>query len=156
MSTTKSEAKVDAWIEQVESGNLKTNQSYILNYIIKHPNTTIYDIRKNLAIPHQTATAIVSMFMDEGVLRFNGKIKMREVDSDDNGDTYSMLLFVADKSERKALQKRRNEEKFIVWAKKGVKQFRDFISPEFFFELGRKANAEQTDIIEGDLTSLLK
>ena len=155
MSTTKSEAKIDSWVEQVESGNLQTNQSYILNYIIKHPNTTIYDIRNNLAIAHQTATAIVSMLMDEGVLRFNGKIKMREVNSD-SGDTYSMLVYVADKNERKAVKKRRNEEKFIAWAKKGVNNFRDFISPEFFFELGRKANAEQTEIVEGDLTSLLK
>jgi hypothetical protein len=157
MSNTKSEAKIENWLKNIENGYLKSKQTIILDFIINNPNTTIHDIRTKCGISHQTTTSAVSIMLDEGVVRFNGTIKLRKQDdAEDEGDTYSMLLFVSDREERKAVKKKRIYEKFVAWAKQGVSHYKDFISPQFFFELGKKAHAEETTVIEGDLSSLLK
>ena len=98
-------AKVKTWLNQIESGMIASNTTRILNYIMHHSGHTIWDMRSNLNISHQTLTGIISNLMDEGLVKASGDV---EVDN----SHYSRLFFVDDESERKHLIDIRRNEKF--------------------------------------------
>jgi len=97
--------KVKTWLNQIESGMISTNTTRILNYIMHHSGHTIWDMRSNLNISHQTLTAIISNLMDEGLVKSSGEV---EVDS----SHYSKLFFVQNEVERKHQIDSRRSEKF--------------------------------------------
>ena len=65
--------KVKNWIEQLRSGNIKTNTTKLLLAIHTHTYkgrgyTHIHELRKELQMSHQSLTAILSNVMDEGMV----------------------------------------------------------------------------------------
>lgn len=112
MTQTKSEAKVQAWLRQIETGKIKTNVVRCLAYIKSNPYTTIYEMRTALGMPHQTLTATISLLMDEGALMFQGERQQ-------NNEWYSALIYVSDQNTRQYIRNQRERDKFVLWLKQG-------------------------------------
>lgn len=122
MSTTKSEAKVENWIKNLQNGNLKSKGIQILAFIQDNPKCTLEVIRDRTSLSHQTITSAISNFMDEGIVKFVGKEESK------NG-IYSLYEYVSDLSEIYALKEQRNKEKMHHWAKYGLDRFYSLLTP---------------------------
>jgi hypothetical protein len=116
MSTTKSEAKAENWIKNLQNGNIKSKTMQVLKFIKDNPKCNLDIIRDKTGLPHQTVTGCLSKIMDEGLVRFVGKIES-------NNNVYSLLEYVTDMLEVYSLKQKREEEKMITWAKRGLKRF---------------------------------
>jgi len=128
MSKTKSKAKIDAWLKCVSSGNFKTAQVRVLNYIIDHPETTIHEIISTCKIKHQTVTSSLSLLMDEGGVEIVREVKIGK-------EKYSVLRFVSDATKRHKLKQQRKGEKYVDWIARGLREYHDYISPQLRKEL---------------------
>lgn len=123
MSTTKSDAKAENWIKNLQNGNIKTKGLIILKYIKDNPKCSLETIRTETGFPHQTVTGSISTFMDEGLVKFVGKVETK------NG-IYSLHEYVSDMAEMYALREQRNKEKMYHWAKYGLDRFYSLLTPE--------------------------
>ena len=97
--------KVKTWFNQIESGMITSNTTKILNYIMNHNGCTILNMRRDLLCSHQTMTAIISILMDEGLVKAIGEI---EVD----GSHYSKFCYLFSDVDRIKQIEKRKEEKF--------------------------------------------
>lgn len=122
MSTTKSEAKAENWIKNLQNGNIKSKKMQILKYIKDNPKCSLETIRNKTGLPHQTVTGSISTFMDEGLIKFVGKEESK------NG-VYSLHEYVTDMAEMYALKEQRSKEKMYHWAKYGLDRFYSLLTP---------------------------
>lgn len=97
--------KVKTWLKQIESGMIATNTTKILHFIMRHDGCNIYQMRENLNISHQTLTAIISVLMDEGLVRASGEIEI-------DGSHYSKLFYLFDRLKQEEQIEQRRIEKF--------------------------------------------
>jgi hypothetical protein len=110
-------ARIKTWIIQLESGEIKSKQLKILNYIKNNPTTDYTkpktDIRtmcEKLGIVHQSLTSCISLLEDGGLVKVVGQIEKRS-------KYYSIYEFVYDQDERDKLMYSRHNEKFHAWLK---------------------------------------
>lgn len=143
MSTTKSKAKIETWLNCIKSGNLKTSQVRVLNYIIDHPDTNIHDIIATCKIKHQTVTAVLSNIMDEGGVEILREVKIGK-------EKYSVLRFVSDITKRHKLKQQRKGEKYADWITRGLREYHDYISPKLREELAMVKFAKLKDQLDID------
>lgn len=123
-----SNASVKTWIQQMESGELKSKTIKILKYIKDNQFTDIDLIRQELSISHQSVTAIVSNLMDEGMVDFVGE---RQRD----GTTYSVLKYIDSQFQQAILKERRIKEKYRLWLEKGLADYRHLMSTPLIMSL---------------------
>lgn len=123
-----SNASVKTWIQQMESGELKSKTIKILKYIKDNQFTDIDLIRQELSISHQSVTAIVSNLMDEGMVDFVGE---RQRD----GTTYSVLKYIDSQFQQAILKERRIKEKYRLWLEKGLTDYRHLMSTPLIMSL---------------------
>lgn len=121
MDNNQRKAKIQTYMLQLQNGNIRGNQSEVLDYIWKHAGCTIADLRRDLCMPHQTASSALSVLMDCGMVKEVGQEKI-----DDS--VYSKLQFVPSSDEQDQLAIARNMEKFRSWAKKGLADFEGLLT----------------------------
>ena len=106
--------KVKTWFNQIESGMITSNTTKILNYIMNHNGCTILNMRRDLLCSHQTMTAIISILMDEGLVKAIGEI---EVD----GSHYSKFCYLFSDVDRiKQIEKKECSPFFTLRGKKST------------------------------------
>lgn len=120
--------KVKNWLKLIESGELKSKSVRILHYIKTHPFTDLDSIRTSLNLPHQTCSAILSTFMDYGLVKGIGERTK-------NGLHYSQLLYVDNQQEQDLLAYKRENEKFIQWVNRGLEDYCKHLPPYLVQEL---------------------
>lgn len=121
LHTTEYSAKIKTWINQVDTGNIKSNTARVLRYIKNNPFTDITSIRKHIS--HQTATSILSELMDSGIVKVVGD---RNVDD----SFYSVLKYVDDPAEQVQVSHARKMNKYKAWVERGMNDFDGIIDPE--------------------------
>lgn len=112
--------KVKTYITNLNNGNIKSKSLLILDYIKKHPLTNIHHMRIELNVSHQTLTSIISNFMDYGIVRAVGEVKIpiRSRDS-----FFTVLEYVEDIEMIFALQRLRRMNKYLIWVNRGLTEF---------------------------------
>lgn len=116
MNNTKSEAKIQTWLSQIETGHIECTQAVCIYYISMHPGVTLYELREALNIPHQTLTAAISKLMDVGAVAYQG-LKRQGAKM----NPYSQLIYVSNKADREKLRAQRDDDKFNAWLKQAEK-----------------------------------
>jgi len=144
MSETESKAKLESWIKNLQNGNIKTKGLKVLKFIKDNPKCSLETIRNETGFPHQSVTGSISNFMDEGIVKFVGKIENQ------NG-IYSLFEYVSDMAEMYALKEQRKKEKMFHWAKYGLDRFYSLLSPEtqnFLIDISNKNTISDKDALE--------
>ena len=121
MSTTKSDASPQTYIDNLQNGNIKSATMRVLKYIKENPKCDLSIIRTETGISHQTVTGCISNLMDVGLVKFVGKVKIKK-------STYSLCEYVTDLSEVYSLINQRKNEKIYHWAKYGLDRFLPYLS----------------------------
>jgi len=132
-------AKVETWLEQIRTGAIKSNIVRVLKHIqdAGMHGTSIYTMREQLGMTHQSLTAVVSMLADEGLLFEAGVFQVKT-------SWYTIYVFVSNEDVRKEIAMKRKEEKFNQWLQRGIEEYKDFMSPQLLLELmvdGNSVNA---------------
>jgi len=126
-----SEVSVHHWVALMESGELLTNTIRVLNHIKNNNHTDIYEMRKDLELPHQTLTSRISNLMDEGLIDISGKSNHKDLE-------YSTFFYVVGAENQKIAKEKRLKEKYILWLEKGYKEYIPFMTSSlamsFIFE----------------------
>jgi predicted transcriptional regulator len=124
----KMSSKVKTYTNYLKSGYIQTKKDAIIDIIRKNPSITIYDIRNDYNITHQTLTGIISTLMDDGLVYFCGEKK--------KGKSYfSMLMYEDDIEKQKVRAMKRSLEKFRVWANR-LTEFKTLITYESYHNIG--------------------
>jgi hypothetical protein len=125
-------AKVKNWLKQLNNGIVIENTTKVIYQIHTQTlngigYTTVYDLRNDLNIAHQTLTSILSMIQDEGIIKCIGEVEI-------NKCHYSKLVY-SDKIERENLILIRRKEKLSQWIKRGKKEWLDLMPESLINEL---------------------
>lgn len=117
--------KVQNWLKQLNNGVIKSKTTRIIYEIHKHTfkgkgYTTIDELRKDLNMPHQTLTAIVSNIQDEGLIAMYGEVE------NEAGNVFQHIRY-ARPEEREDLVRARRIEKLSQWIKRGREEFNDLL-----------------------------
>ena len=126
-------AKIEAYIDQLESGNFNSNIFRVMKFIKQNPNTDIYLMEQRLGMLMRTLTPVIDKLMDNGVVDIVGQRVI-------NRSTCSIFVFIEDKYKREKLAQNRKCEKLVAWAKRGMKDFSDCINIFTQQELGSLVN----------------
>lgn len=100
--------KIAALLEQIASGQMKSDKARILNFVMTFKGQNKETIGKHFAIPHQTVTARLSDLEDLGLIESKGAGK------------YSNFYPIYDPQTQKLHRAKRQAEKLEAWAKKGI------------------------------------
>lgn len=115
------EPKIKAYINQIESGQLKTKQHHILKFLMNRENSNIVHMRAILNMPHQSLTGSLSLLCDYGV------VSMSHAD----GDEFSTFKFEPNEAKREQNREHRERIAFLRWMKQGAGRFAKFMDDEF-------------------------
>ena len=118
-----SKAKIETYMANIQSGNIRNKAMRILDFIRRNPFCDTDVIRRYLDISHQTTTSAISNFMDIGVVKIVGKVTIKK-------NTYSKYMIVTDYIEQTKVAQQRLEEKYQLWLKQGKKTYHLVISDE--------------------------
>jgi DNA-binding MarR family transcriptional regulator len=119
-------AKVSALIEQIESGQLKTNNAKILDKFVLNPEgLTVYDLRIHLGMAHQTLTSRISDLEDMGVI-FAYKTVERTVDG--KARKYTLYKYSKDSVRQMQNALLRRETKFNSIIKRLENEYQDLFT----------------------------
>ena len=123
-----SQAKRETYLANLKNGNINSKTMRILHFIKQKPFVNTDEIRNILEISHQSATAIISVLLDVGVIKIVGESKI-------NDNTYSKYLFVSEYQEQYNLSEMRIKEKYSIWLQQGISKFRELITTDLYHEL---------------------
>ena len=104
------EAKIEALLNQVKTGRIKSLQGRILAMIMVKART-LDELRADYGFTHQTVSARLSELEDLGLIR-----KTRE-----SGESYSSYHFVEDYAEQVRMKRRKDAERRQRWVDLGVR-----------------------------------
>lgn len=121
METKDRKAKIQTYLLNLHNGNIRGNAMEVLEYIHRNSGCTIADLRRELHMPHQTASSALSNLMDSGIVYDFGTEQIEDC-------VYSKLYFCHEAEKQDQLAFIRQEEKFRQWVKKGLKEFDDNMS----------------------------
>jgi len=108
-------ANYKQYIENLNSGFIKSKTLKVLNYVKQNPKCTIYQMRMRMAISHQTLTSAISNLMDVGLIEINGQTKLGIPEKH-----YSTFIFQSDESKILYNINKREFEKIKLWIAKGL------------------------------------
>ena len=123
-----SQAKRETYLANLKNGNINSKTMRILYFIKQRPFVNTDEIRNLLEISHQSATAIISVLLDIGVIKIVGETKI-------NDNSYSKYRFVTDYQEQYNLSEMRIKEKYSIWLQQGISKFRELITTDLYNEL---------------------
>ena len=132
-----SQAKRETYLANLKNGSINNKTMRILYFIKQKPFVNTDEIRSILEISHQSATAIISLLLDIGLIKIVGESKL-------NDNTYSKYLFVSDYQEQYNLSVLRHEEKYTIWLNQGIHKFKDLI-PSDLYEVLLNNKIEKND-----------
>lgn len=130
-----SQAKRETYLANLKNGNINSKTMRILYFIKQRPYVNTDEIRNLLSISHQSATAIISVLLDLGLIKIVGESKI-------NDNTYSKYRFVTDYQEQYNLSEMRIKEKYSIWLQQGISKFRELITTDLYNELLEIKNAK--------------
>lgn len=118
-------AKVETWLEQIRTGAIKSNLTRVLKHIqdAGMHGTSIYSMREELGMSHQSLTATISQLADEGLLFEAGQFQVKT-------SWYTIYIFVSNVDARKEIASKRKREKFEQWLERGLNEYDDLMLPE--------------------------
>ena len=102
--------KFNAYITQINSGELKTKKLRVIKELHQSPKT-IEHFRNVIGMSHQSVTAVLSILCDEGMVRM----------SSSRTDKFSLFSLVGSEQERDILAKQRRAEKRELYIARGLK-----------------------------------
>lgn len=105
------EAKINALLHQIRTGNIRCLQAKLLGYIAEKP-CSLQELRNATTIVHQTITARLSELEDMGLIKKGSRIK---------GQPFSIFHYVKDPAERIRLQRKKAAERRQKWVDLGKK-----------------------------------
>lgn len=108
-------ANYKQYIENLNSGFIKSKTLKVLNYVKHNPQCTIYEMRMKMNISHQTLTSAISNLMDVGLIEINGQTKLGTPEKH-----YSTFVFQSDESKIIYNIHQREHEKIKLWISKGL------------------------------------
>lgn len=112
------ETKIRSLRNQIDSGELKSKEAEILNFIINEGFTDSHKIHKSLGIPEKTVSARCAGLQDLGIIEIVPQRK-------------EVIFQVYTHQPIKKLQiynaYKRKEAKFKQWKKRGIKEFPEFL-----------------------------
>lgn len=120
------EAKVQTWLNNIASGNIRSKTERILDCIMKSGSNGIPTdvMRTRLGIAHQTLTGVLSVLNDAGMIMVVGTWQPQ-----DSSNVYSIYRYVSDPKEQAMLKHYREREKVLQWLKKGIEDYSRFCTP---------------------------
>jgi hypothetical protein len=115
----KQDTKIKALMNQIESGNMKTDASRILHFIIHEKFSSRPLICDALEILTQTATARLNDLQDYGII---------EVVKTNLEPEYHIYKYQSDPMKQVKNAYERKKSKFIQWQKRGKMEFSEFLN----------------------------
>lgn len=107
-------ANYKQYIENLNSGFIKSKTLKVLNYVKINPKCTIYEMRMKMNISHQTLTSAISNLMDLGLIEINGQTKLGIPEKH-----YSLFVFQSNESKILYNIHQREYEKIKLWIARG-------------------------------------
>ena len=104
--------KLKALLNQIQSGKRMSDNARVLDYVMKH----------------QTASARISDLLDIGVIENKGNKETAT-------STFSYLKYQPNILNQTINAKKRKQEKYKNWLRKGMTQFSEYINPQLKQEL---------------------
>lgn len=126
-------AKLKTYLTNLQNGLIKTKTDMVLQLIVSNPNITIHHIR-NMGISHQTATGVISVLMDEGIVYSNGELKIKN-------RHYSMLMYESNEMVRVVRAEIRLLERYKNWVA-NIKEFENILGAQKVNEIMQLLNAK--------------
>jgi len=102
--------KLNAYIKQVNSGELKTKKLRVIKSLNESPKTIEY-FRTVMGMSHQSVTAVLSILCDEGMVRMSSSSDAK----------FSLFSLVGSEQEQDNLAKQRRSEKRELFIARGLK-----------------------------------
>lgn len=102
--------KLTAYLQQINSGELKFKKLQVINELQKSPQTIEYFINK-LGMKHQSVTSALSILCDEGIVRMGSSADKK----------YSKFSLVGSDAEQEVLINQRRAEKRELFIARGLK-----------------------------------
>ena len=115
------EPKIKNLLNQIATGQIKTNEAKILNFIIENKGAHINGMRFGLNMQHQTLTARLSVLEDFGILYKSGTI---------NNGNHSVWSYEPDEKKQAENSMKRQRQLFNIWRKQGILKYDKFMNAE--------------------------
>jgi DNA-binding transcriptional ArsR family regulator len=103
--------KLNAYIKQINSGELKTKKLRVIKALHQSPKT-IEHFRTVMGMSHQSVTAVLSILCDEGIVRMTSSSDAK----------FSLFSLVGNEQEQDYLAKQRRAEKRKLFIERGLKE----------------------------------
>jgi hypothetical protein len=102
---------LNAYIKQIQSGELKTKKLRVIKELQQSPRT-IEHFRNVMGMSHQSVTAVLSILCDEGIVRMSSSADAK----------FSLFTLASSDQEQESLAKQRFAEKRELFIARGLKQ----------------------------------
>ena len=110
-------AKIEALLNQIQSGNIKTLHAKILNYAQKKKGFFIREIEEVFKVARSTATARVSELEDMGLIKNMGGYQTRYAK-----DKQGYYRYLVTEEEQKKHRWLRRSQKYNRWLNSGIEE----------------------------------
>ena len=115
----KNETKIKALMKQIDSGQMKTDASRILDFIIKEGFSSMPIICDALCMPEKTVSARLSGLQDMGII---------EIVTDGEPETdFQIYRYQSSPAMQVHNAYMRKKAKFNQWKKRGLQEFSEFL-----------------------------
>lgn len=108
-------AKVKSWLQNIESGKMRSFTEAVLKVVKDNTSDrdgiSTYELRERLGMAHQTLTSRLSELNDEGLIKVVGQVEV-------NDTTYSVYAYISNSEDRTLTITSRRKEKYVQWLKK--------------------------------------
>lgn len=102
--------RLNAYLKQIQSGELKTKKLRVIKELHQSPQTIEY-FRTKIGMSHQSVTAVLSILCDEGMVRMSSSAD----------DKFSLFTLVDSEENQIILAKQRLAEKKELFIARGLK-----------------------------------
>lgn len=123
-----SKTRLKALMNQIDSGQMKTDAARVLNYIINNGMTSRPMIGDALNMPEKTVSARVSGLLDMGVIVVLDPETYNELPIEK--PEYEILAYVKEPLAQVKNAYNRKKAKFNAWKKRGLNEFGEFLNED--------------------------
>jgi hypothetical protein len=102
--------KLNAYLKQIQSGELKTKKIRVIKELQQSPRTIEY-FRTVAGMSHQSVTAVLSILCDEGIVKMSSSADAK----------FSLFTLASSEQEQDYLAKKRFAEKRELFIARGLK-----------------------------------
>ena len=116
-----SKAQSKTYLDQIESGNVKTKRALILSLLMTGNKMTLEQICESTGLPEKTAVGRISELMDMGLVYVHSIVESMEK------RTVSRFAFEQNEELRIVHHNNRKQKRFERWFKKGKQMFPEYL-----------------------------